>query len=147
VVEATDVIAIDTNLLIYAHRSGCEEHKAARRAIEEASRDPNGWGLALASAVEFWSVVTHRASLGGPSKASQARGFLEALMEAGAGLWMPRAGFWERFARLAEDLHIQGPRIFDLQIALTAFDNGASEIWTHDRHFMGFPGIRVHDPL
>ncbi len=48
---------------------------------------------------------------------------------------------------LAAALRVQGPRIFDLQIALTAFDNGAAEVWTHDSHFVGFPGVRVHDPL
>ncbi len=33
------------------------------------------------------------------------------------------------------------------QIGLTAFDNGAVEIWTHDRRFVGFAGLLVHDPL
>jgi predicted nucleic acid-binding protein len=48
---------------------------------------------------------------------------------------------------MATDLEVRGPRIFDLQIALTAFDNGATEIWTHDRGFVAFPGLAVHDPL
>jgi len=42
---------------------------------------------------------------------------------------------------------VQGPRIFDLQIALTAFENGATEIWTHDRNFLSLPGLRVRDPF
>ena len=142
------MIAIDTNLLIYAHRASLPEHRPAQRAIERASRDPRGWGIALPSLAEFWSVVTHPDSRGGPSTAKQATAFLRALIsEAGAMLWMPGEGFWERLAELAGALGIQGPRIFDLQIGLTAFDNGAIEIWTHDRGFMAFPGLRVHDPL
>ena len=142
------MIAIDSNLLIYAHRAALPEHRRARRAIERASRSPRGWGIPLPCLAEFWSVVTHPASAGGPSTAEQAKRFLEALItEAGAGLWMPADGFWYRLTQLARDLDVQGPRIFDLQIALTAFDNGASEIWTHDRHFTAFPGIRVVDPL
>ena len=126
------LIAIDTNLLIYAHRSALPEHRAARRAIEQASRDPRGWGIALPSVSEFWAIVTHPKSLGGPSTAQQARGFLESLItEAGARLWMAHEGFWDRLLRLAGQLRIQGPRIFDLQIGLTAFDNRAVEIWTH----------------
>jgi hypothetical protein len=53
----------------------------------------------------------------------------------------------ERLAQLASDLKIQGPRIFDLQIALVSFEGGASEIWTHDRGFVSLPGLPARDPL
>jgi len=36
------MIALDTNLLIYAHRSATAEHLAARAAIESASLDAAG---------------------------------------------------------------------------------------------------------
>ncbi len=141
------MIALDTNLLVYAHRSGLPEHREARRAIESASRDPRGWGIALASVTEFWSVVTHPESRGGPSSAAQASGFLDALSKAGARTWLPGAGFADRLLGLAGRLEIQGPRVFDLQIGLTAFDNGAVELWTHDSRFVALPGLRIHDPL
>jgi hypothetical protein len=142
------LIAIDTNLLIYAHRAALPEHRAARRAIERASRDSRGWGITLPSIAEFWSVVTHPASSGGPSTSRQARGFLhELIVEAGASLWMPREGFWQRLLELAGELRVAGPRVFDLQIALTAMENGAAEVWTHDSRFVAFPGLRIHDPL
>jgi hypothetical protein len=141
------MIAIDTNLLIYAHRAGLPEHRAAQRAIESASRDARGWGIAQPSVAEFWSIVTHPASSGGPSTAEQASRFLRALWRAGGEVWQSGEGFVDRLLQLAERLGVQGGRIFDLQIALTAFDNGAVEIWTHDKKFLGFPGLRVHDPL
>jgi toxin-antitoxin system PIN domain toxin len=142
------MIAIDSNLLIYAHRAALPEHRAARRALEEASRDTRGWGIALPSVAEFWSVVTHPASSGGPSTPRQARQFLEELISgAGASLWMPQEGFWKRLTGAAQRLGVAGPRVFDLQIALTAMDNGAVEIWTHDRGFAAPAGFRVHDPL
>lgn len=142
------MIAIDTNLLVYAHRAGLPEHRAAGRAIERARREARGWGIALPCIAEFWSVVTHPASSGGPSTAQQAHDFLAALIvEAEAAVWLPREHFWDRLARLAADLRVQGPRIFDLQIALTAFENGASELWTHDAAFASIPGLRVYDPL
>lgn len=141
------MIAIDTNLLVYAHRAGLPEHRAARKAIEAASRDARGWGMAAPSVAEFWSVVTHPASRGGPSTAGQASGFLRALWQAEGQIWDSREGFAQRLLEAAGQLSVQGARIFDLQIALTAFDNGAVEIWTHDSGFIGFPGLRVHDPL
>ena len=142
------MIAIDTNLLVYAHRSTVPEHEAAQRAIERAARDRRGWGIALPSVAEFWSVVTHPASSGRPSTAEEASGFFEALItDAGAKLWMPAAGHWSRLVRLASELEVAGPRVFDLQIGLTAFDNGAVEVWSHDDAFVTAPGLRLHDPL
>jgi predicted nucleic acid-binding protein len=142
------VIALDTNLLVYAFLPGVREHADARRAIEKASDNPSGWGVALSSIAEFWMVVTHPAAVGGPSPVGAARDFLDALLTEGPGLlWMPRETFWARLLQLAADLDVTGPRIFDLQIALTAFDNGATEIWTHDDGFISFPGLRVHDPI
>ena len=142
------MIALDTNLLIYAHRSGLPEHGAAKRAIQKASQDPRGWGIPYPCIAEFWSVVTHPASAGGGSPPAMARGFLRALiLEAGAALWMPHSGSWERVTRLAEDLDVRGPRVFDLQIGLAAFDNGATEIWSHDRGFVTVPGLALIDPL
>ena len=42
------MIAIDTNLLVYAQRRHSPEHRTARKAIERASTDPRGVGNSLA---------------------------------------------------------------------------------------------------
>jgi predicted nucleic acid-binding protein len=142
------MIAIDTNLLIYAHRSSVPEHEAARHALEAASRDARGWGISVASISEFWGIVTHPASAGGASSPEQARELLRALIETGdMQVCSASGGSTERLLQLACDLNVSGGRIFDLQIALSVFDNGASEIWTHDANFVRIPGLRVHDPI
>jgi len=141
------VIAVDTTLLVYAHRSSLPEHRRARRALEMASADPRGWGIALASVGEFWSVVTHRAAPR-PSTAREASRFLDALGTGAAmQVWAPGTGFATRLLQLASDLDVAGARVFDLQIALTAFEHGASELWTHDQGFTRVPGLRLVDPL
>jgi toxin-antitoxin system PIN domain toxin len=142
------LIAIDTNLLVYAHRSGLPEHDAARRAIRAASKHLRGWGIPLPCVTEFWSVVTHPQCAGGGSSPRQAQAFLRALVEeGGAHVWASQVNHWDKVARLAENLNVRGPRVFDLQIALAAFENGAVEIWTHDRGFLALPGLTVRDPL
>jgi predicted nucleic acid-binding protein len=142
------MIGIDTNLLIYAHRSAVPEHESARRALETASGNSRGWGISVASISEFWGIVTHPAAAGGASKPEQARDFLRSLTETGGmRIWSAGGGFTERLLQLACDLNVSGARIFDLQIALTVFDNGASEIWTHDVNFVRVPGLRIHDPV
>ena len=142
------MIAVDTNLLVYAHRRGIAEHRAAQRVIERASRDARGWGISLQSIGEFWSVVTHPAAAGRPSSPDRATAFLSSLrQEGGMHVWTPGIGFDERLLQLAIDLDVTGPRIFDLQIALTAFEHGAAELWTRDRNFVKIPGLRLTHPL
>jgi len=141
------MIAIDTNLLVYAHRSRTPEHAGARKAISRAAAADGGWGIAVASLTEFWAIATHPASDGRPSMPGQASAFIGALVRAGAQIWLPGPGFGDRLLQLATDLDVIGARLFDLQIALTAFEGGATDLWTHDARFVKVPGLRVHDPL
>ncbi len=142
------MIAIDTNLLVYAHRSQVPEHRAARKAIEQASMHPEGWGFTLTNLLEFWSIVTHPSAPPRPSAPAEASAFLQSMVrDADAQIWLPREGFNQRLVRLGSKLRVSGPRIFDLTIALTAFEGGAREIWTHDLGFLSMPGMRVVFPL
>jgi predicted nucleic acid-binding protein len=142
------VIAIDTNLLVYAHRAGCGEHTAARGAIERAAANPGGWSIPLPCLLEFWSVVTHPACVGGASASSIARRFIDALISrAGALVLQPGPNFLQRCLQTAERLSVAGPRVFDLQIGLLCTDAGVTEIWTHDGGFIALPGLKVIDPL
>jgi len=141
------VIALDTNLLVYAHRARTPQHARARRAIERAAAYPRGWGFAVSVLPEFWSVVTHSAAEIRPSTPAQAAAFVRALTDAGAAVWLPGPGFGDRLLQTAAALGVSGPRMFDLQIALAAFEGGATEIWTHDAAFATIPGLPLRDPL
>ena len=141
------MIALDTNLLIYAHRTGVPEHGEARNAIEKALNSPGGCGVALPSVAEFFSIVTHPTASGTPSPPGVAGAFLASLREGGVETLRPGPGFVERLVQMAADLDVSGPRIFDLQIAICALDGGATELWTHDRGFVRVPGLVIRDPL
>ncbi len=141
------MIALDTNILVYAHRSGVAEHRAAKRAIEEASESADGWGIPLPFVAEFWAVVTHPTAAGRPSRPGEAERFLNNLVAAGAKILYPRNSAMRRLCELAIQLDVRGARIFDLQIGLTCKEAGATAIWTHDRNFLAVPGLVVSDPL
>ena len=107
-----------------------------------------GWGIPAPCLLEFWSVVTHPSSVGGGSSPAAAREFVEALVEtAGAVILPPPAALGPRCLQIGEQLDIRGPRIFDVQIGLTALEAGVREIWTHDAGFIALPGLAVRDPL
>jgi len=142
------MIAIDTNLLVYAHRKGTKEHRSSIRAIEQAVESGKGWGISFPVIGEFWSVVTHPACPPKPSPTGKAEAFLASLLSSANGeIWMPGPGFPERLLATASALGLSGPRIFDLQIAMIAFEGGATELWSHDTAFVSVPGLPVHDPL
>jgi len=142
------MIAVDTNLLVYAHRAGCPEHAASRRAIEAAANDSRGWGIPSPCLLEFWSVVTHPLSAGGGSNPSSARRFINSLIEtAGAEIFPLSPALALRCLQIAEQLGVGGPRIFDLQISLAALEAGVTEIWTQDDGFVALPGLEILDPL
>ena len=142
------MIALDTNILIYAHREASSEHERARAAVHAALEDPRGWGICLPTVMEFWSIVTHPKIPGGPSATNTVRHFFHYLLTEGHGdVWTPGPGFGERLMQWAAALKVRGKRIFDLQIALIAYEHGAREIWTHDSAFVSVPGVVARDPL
>jgi hypothetical protein len=141
------MIALDTNLLIYAHRAATAEHLAARGAIEAALNASGGCGITLPSVAEFFSIVTHPTASGKPSPPGVAAHFLASLRESGVADLVPGPGFAARLVRMAADLGVKGTRIFDVQIGLCALDGGATELWTHDGGFVKIPGLAIRDPL
>jgi len=142
------MIALDTNLLVYAHREKTPEHPRAREAVMEAVNHSQGWGICLPSIAEFWSIVTHPAQPGGPSSPAVVTHFFHYLVTEGDGhIWTPGPGFGERLLRWAAALKVRGRKIFDLQIAVIAFEHGAREIWTHDHQFVSVPAVKVRNPL
>lgn len=141
------MIALDTNLLVYAHRRLAPEHAAARRAIERAASNVGGWGIPFPCVLEFWSVVTHPACRPRPSTAAEARAFVAELVKAGAQIWLLGPDQGAQLLSLAERMNVTGSRVFDLQIALAAQTGGATEIWTRDALFAAIPGLKRRDPL
>lgn len=144
------MIALDTNLLLYAFHPSVPEHQAASTALNMAQSDRRGWGWAAASMAEFWNLVTRGPIAPGlPRMATpgEAGAFLNVLLATGARIFEAQSGFGERLLEIATRTGIRGTKIFDLQIAVMARDGGATEIWTADQKFVELPGLKVVHPI
>ncbi len=75
------MIAVDTNILIYAHRAEFPEHVAARKLLADLAEGPELWALPVFCLGEFLRVVTHPAILKPPSDLPAAKRSLEALLD------------------------------------------------------------------
>lgn len=142
------MIALDTSLLVYAHRTDVPHHAAARAVIEQAAARPDGWAIPWPCAHEFVAVVTGRVF--GAARTPVAVAF-DAL---DAWLAHPRCvalgetpGHAAVLRRLMERATLHGGAVHDARIAAICLDHAVDEFWTRDRDFARFPDLRVRDPL
>ena len=142
------MIALDSNLLIYAHRRDSQWHEAARPLIERLAEGGSPGAIPWPCVHEFLSITTHPSLYNPPSTLDQALGQLEAWIKSPTlALLSEGEGYWERLSRLLHDGRIAGPKVHDARIAALCLLHGVTELWSADRDFSRFPALRVRNPL
>jgi toxin-antitoxin system PIN domain toxin len=142
------MIALDTNLLIYAHREDSGFHDAARRFVESLRSGSAPWSIPWPCVHEFIAIATHPGIFKPPSTLAEAFGFLDAVLASPqVHLLAESAGYFEKLRNLATSAHLKGPRIHDARIAALCLHHGVSELCSADRDFSSFPQIKVRNPL
>lgn len=142
------MIAIDTNILIYAHRPAAPEFERAVTAVTRLADSGQPFALPWPVIHEFLGTVTSQRKLaqGTPMDVAMAtiRDFTELSQchVIGEGL-----DHFETLAALIREADIRGPRIHDARIAAICLAHGVRELWTADRDFSRFPRLRTRNPL
>ncbi len=142
------MIALDTNLLVYAHRPDTPSHAAAARVLEQLAESPYTWAIPWPCVHEFVAVVTGSAF---GSSATPLAVALEAIRQIVAH---PRCitlaeteGHFELLAALCQRANLRGGAVHDARIAALCISHGVDELWSCDRDFHRFPDVRVRNPL
>ena len=140
------MIALDTNILVFAHREEFEEHERALMWVRHlASRDAP-WGLPVFALGEFVRVVTHRRVFDPPSSLKDALGALGALVASpGLRLLSPGRRYPSFFAEAVRVGKATGNLAFDAQIAAVCREHGVSRLLTQDQDFSRFPWMEIVD--
>lgn len=142
------MIAIDTNLLIYAHRENAPNHAATLAALQPVVEGASPWALPWPCIHEFISITTHPGIYKPASSLTEAFGFLDSLFASPQlQLLAESSGYFERLRQLATAARLKGPRIHDARVAALCLHHGISELWSADRDFSAFPQLRVRNPL
>lgn len=142
------MIAVDTNILVYAHRADSPLHAPARAALESLVGEGRSWGVAWPSVHEFLAVVTHPRIYVPPSDPGQAARAVDDLLALpGLTLLGETVDHWDRLRGLLERPGVVGPRVHDARIAAICLGHGVHELWTADRDFSWFPELRTRNPL
>ena len=142
------MIALDTNLLVYAHREDSPHHVSALDLLGDLARGRRDWAIPWPCLHEFLAVVTHPRIYVPPTSAVSAVAAVEALV-ATPRLRLLGEGqdHLRQLAALLASGQITGPRVHDARIAAICLSHGVSELWSADRDFSWFPALKVVNPL
>lgn len=143
------MLAVDTNILVYAHHRQSPPYFAARQLLQELAEGDRPWAIPWPCAFEFLNVVTNRKIWKeAATPMEQAWGQLRA-WEASPSCHM--IGETDTFMDVLEGLvnrpRITGPLVHDARIAAICIANGVDALLTRDRDFSMFPQLPTRDPL
>jgi uncharacterized protein len=142
------VIAVDTNVLVYAHRRDSEFHQPAAGAIKQLAESPAQWAVPWPCLHEFYSVVTHARIYDPPSSASAAADQIAAWLESPSVVPLSEGEtYWSALSSLLSHGKVGGSLVHDARIAALCLSHGIRELWSADRDFSRFPRLRVTNPL
>lgn len=142
------VIAVDTNLLVYAHREDSDWHAAAKACLVELANSGNVWAIAWSSLHEFVAVVTHPRIYNPPTPQATAFETIAAWRESPTlRLLHEGPGYLKKLERICVEAKVAGGKIHDARIAAICLNHGVAELWTADRDFSLFPRLRTRNPL
>lgn len=138
------MIAVDTNILVYAQREAAPERVRAVAALERLATGADPWGIPAFVPGEFLRVVTHRTIDASPDALRRGSRALDALLASpSARLLSPGARFWPILRAVAERSRARGNLVHDAQIVAVCLERGVGEILSEDRDLLRFRDIRV----
>jgi hypothetical protein len=142
------VIAVDTNILVYAHREDSSWHEPAYRAVTGLAEGRSPWAIPWPCIYEFLAIATHPRIYGPPTPLPLALDQVDAWMESPSLVLLAESeGNWAPLRGLLAAGRVAGPQVHDARIAALCRHHGVKELWTADRDFSRFPGLPVRNPL
>jgi toxin-antitoxin system PIN domain toxin len=142
------VIAVDTNILVYAHRADSPFHEAALERIVSLAEGAVLWAIPWPCLHEFLAIVTHPRIYAPPTPLARALDQIDAWADSPImRLLGETETHWPKLRALLTQTRIGGPQIHDARIAAICQQHGVHELWSADRDFGRFPALRVVNPL
>lgn len=142
------MIAVDTNLLVYAHRADAEFHAEAEACITTLAESVAAWAIPWPCLHEFYAIVTHRRIYDPPTPPARAVRQIEAWLESPSLVLLAEsAGHWPALKALLGSARVQGPLVHDARVAALCLQHGVATLWTADRDFARFAPLQAVNPL
>jgi len=141
------VIALDTNIIVYAHRADAHVHDRARFVLERLVAGDAPFALPWPVVHEYVRVVTG-SKFDPPTQPDVACEQMGRLLERRVAVPIGETrDHWARVRSLIESARVSGPLVYDARIAAVCLAHGVRELWTADKDFSYFPGLKTRNPL
>lgn len=142
------IVALDTNILVYAHREEAEHHQAAKRLVARYADGDAPWALAWPCLYEFLRVVTHPRVFHPPTRQTVAWQAVESLLDSPSLMLLTETQTHRHLlGDIVASASLAGNLFHDAHIAALLSEHGIHEILTTDEDFRRFAGLKVTHPF
>ncbi|HEY8943335.1 MAG TPA: TA system VapC family ribonuclease toxin [Polyangiaceae bacterium] len=143
------MIAVDTNVLVYAHRRESAEHPRASRILTELAGGSAPWAIPWPCLYEFYGVVTNRRIWKDTASTQpQAWRQIEAWTASPSLLLLAETpDFFSVLRPLLDKPKVCGPVVHDARVAALCLAHGVSALLSRDRDFSLFPELVLSNPF
>ena len=142
------MIAVDTNILVYAHREDSEWHAAANARLIELAEGRLPWAIPWPCTHEFLSIVTHPKIYAPPSPMKAAMDQVQAWLESPSLVWLAESDDHRNTLKeMLKTGRVVGPKVHDARVAALCLQHGVRELWSADRDFGRFPSLTTTNPM
>jgi hypothetical protein len=137
------MIAVDTNVLVYANRSELPLHDAARARLTALAEGAAPWGLPVVAGWGFIRIVS-QPIFDPPTPTAQAVEFIDRILASPSlRVLNPGPRHWELLRAVLDDGQARGGLVTDAVIVALCREHGIDTVLSNDRDFHRFPGITV----
>jgi toxin-antitoxin system PIN domain toxin len=142
------LIALDTNILVYARREELPEHPIAADLLRRYAEGRETWALPWPCIYEFLRVVTHPRVFDPPTSLEAALEDVGSLLQSPSLVLLGEGrGHLRHLRDAARSARVFGNLVHDAHIAALCIEHGVTELLTRDRDFARFSGLATHDPF
>ena len=143
------MIALDTNVLVYAHRPENPFHEKANGIVRSLAEGNDPWVIPWPVVHEFLAIVTHPKIFKEPT--STANALLQASIWLAAPTVLMAAeieGYFPVLQSLLQKSAVTGPKVHDARIVAICISNGVSALFSADRDFSRFgTALTIENPF
>lgn len=150
------MIAVDTNVLVYAHREELPLHRQALAELTALAEGGARWGIPVFCLGEWLRVITHPRLFSPPHTVEEATAALERVLASPSlEILEPGSSYPRLLAAAMRESGARGNLVYDAQIVALCRESGVGALLTEDRDFARFPGFshrrlarpsEVHEP-
>ena len=133
------MVALDTNILVYAYRPELPFHRSALRILSQLMNGDATWALTYQVLHEFYSVLTNPRLFAAPSTPDEAIRAISVLLASPSAVLIGETeGHFAVLERLLTSAAVLGPMVHDARIVAICICHGVDELYSADRDFSRF---------